>query len=659
MDKGKGIMLPGQSSTSQRNTPATSEADLSPVDPYNLQPEVPLLSSESYSSESDSTNSTDSTSSDESSFSGEPMMEKFKRKLSMYTEMFDKTQAEEEPESTKKKKADNPLDDTYSRQMLLSKSVSIIENSFERAIEEAHLQGYVYGIILENNNVLAGASPSLRKWWDEVVRFEQNGRAAVERYYMENKRFFDQQNNTETPRKNYDILMELSDATLASVLSALMNRCDPPQRKFPLEKKVAPPWWPTGNESWWDQITIENDQGQPPYRKPHDLRKMWKAAVVIAIIKHMAPAFSKLERVVKQSKNLQDRMSVREMHAWNYVLIEEAKMYSREHPDADLSDFLRPLQNQGYILSENSNPSSPHDGRDGFQPQLLQLPPPQQQQQQQMAFQLPPPQQQQQQQMAFQLPPPQQQQQQQMAFQLPPPQQQQQMAFQLPPPHQQQQQQMVPMLSIPNEQRMMRYTCDHPRCLHHDSVFGFSTMELRDQHQRSCGFRNTMGQFGPPPPPTPFPSSNQYQGIMPPQQFTPFPQATHTPFQQRAPHTPFQQMAPHTPFQQMAPHTPFQQMAPHTPFQQRAPHTPFHQMAPPPFQQPMVLQPPTAAYQEATSAFPETGPLQQTWPFENAGIPDYSAVPNEGQDGGPSQSDILGGGFFNGEGSDGNAGSFM
>ncbi|KAF2322415.1 hypothetical protein GH714_016269 [Hevea brasiliensis] len=55
-----------------------------------------------------------------------------------------------------------------------------------------------------------------------------------------------------------------------------MQHCDPPQRRFPLEKGVPPPWWPTGNEEWWPQLGLPKDQGPPPYKKPHDLKKAWK-----------------------------------------------------------------------------------------------------------------------------------------------------------------------------------------------------------------------------------------------------------------------------------------------------------------------------------------------------------------------------------------------
>ncbi|KAI9091596.1 hypothetical protein K1719_028039 [Acacia pycnantha] len=66
---------------------------------------------------------------------------------------------------------------------------------------------------------------------------------------------------------------DVKGPTSGSLLSALMQHCDTPQRRFPLEKGNPPPWWPTRNEDWWPQIGLPIDQGLPPYKKPHDLKK--------------------------------------------------------------------------------------------------------------------------------------------------------------------------------------------------------------------------------------------------------------------------------------------------------------------------------------------------------------------------------------------------
>ncbi|PON69739.1 Ethylene insensitive 3-like protein, DNA-binding domain containing protein [Parasponia andersonii] len=67
-------------------------------------------------------------------------------------------------------------------------------------------------------------------------------------------------------------LQDLQDATFASLLSTLIQHCDPPQRKFPLEKRVPPPWWPTGKEDWWVALGLPYGMS-PPYKKPYDLEQ--------------------------------------------------------------------------------------------------------------------------------------------------------------------------------------------------------------------------------------------------------------------------------------------------------------------------------------------------------------------------------------------------
>ena len=75
-------------------------------------------------------------------------------------------------------------------------------------------------------------------------------------------------------------------STSSAPSTSYSQHCDHPQRRFPLEKGVPPPWWPTGNEEWWPQIGLPKDQGPPPYKKPHDLKKAWKVGVLTAVIKH-------------------------------------------------------------------------------------------------------------------------------------------------------------------------------------------------------------------------------------------------------------------------------------------------------------------------------------------------------------------------------------
>ncbi|KAM1064178.1 hypothetical protein FF1_028222 [Malus domestica] len=201
-----------------------------------------------------------------------------------------------------------------------------------KMMEVCKAQGFVYGIIPEKGKPVSGASDNLRAWWKEKVRFDRNGPAAISKYQADHS----------IPGKNEDCsvvastphtLQELQDTTLGSLLSALMQHCDPPQRRFPLEKGVAPPWWPTGNEDWWPQLNLPKDQGPPPYKKPHDLKKAWKVGVLTAVIKHMSPDIAKIRKLVRQSKCLQDKMTAKESATWLAIINQEEALARRLYPD--------------------------------------------------------------------------------------------------------------------------------------------------------------------------------------------------------------------------------------------------------------------------------------------------------------------------------------
>ncbi|KAK8957780.1 Protein ETHYLENE INSENSITIVE 3 [Platanthera zijinensis] len=172
--------------------------------------------------------------------------------------------------------------------------------------DECNAQGYVFGIITESGKSIAGSSDTLREWWKHKVRFHHSAPAAIDEFI--------QQHGT---------LKELSDTMLGSLLSAMMPHCDPPQRRFPLERGVAPPWWPTGKESWWLVNDMTKHAPPPPYKKPHDLKKAWKVGVLLSIIKHMASDLDKLRRLVRKSKCLQEKMTARDLKIWMAAVKEE------------------------------------------------------------------------------------------------------------------------------------------------------------------------------------------------------------------------------------------------------------------------------------------------------------------------------------------------
>ncbi|KAJ0234589.1 hypothetical protein HA466_0273020 [Hirschfeldia incana] len=184
-------------------------------------------------------------------------------------------------------------------------------------------QGFVYGIISKEGRPIIIASDNLQEWWKDKVRFDLNGPLAIAKHQESNNMISEECNASANGlvRKS---LRDLQDPTLGWLLSALMPHCDPPQRRFPLEKGVRPPWWPTGEEYWWP-----TDQGlAPPYKKPHDLKKSWKICVLTSVIKHLSPGT--IREAVAQSKSLRNKMSTKEKDIWfNVIDQEEASKHEK------------------------------------------------------------------------------------------------------------------------------------------------------------------------------------------------------------------------------------------------------------------------------------------------------------------------------------------
>ncbi|CAN4091764.1 unnamed protein product [Withania somnifera] len=205
-----------------------------------------------------------------------------------------------------------------------------------KLMEVCKARGFVYGIIPEKGKPVSGASDNIRAWWKEKVKFDKNGPAAIAIYEAECRAKGEgTRNQSGNPQS---VLQDLQDATLGSLLSSLMQHCDPPQRKYPLEKGVAPPWWPSGNEEWWVKMGLPKGQ-RPPYKKPHDLKKMFKVGVLTAVIKHMSPDIAKIKRLVRQSKCLQDKMTAKESSIWLAVLSREESTIQQPSSDSGSSSI--------------------------------------------------------------------------------------------------------------------------------------------------------------------------------------------------------------------------------------------------------------------------------------------------------------------------------
>ena len=197
-----------------------------------------------------------------------------------------------------------------------------------KLMEVCKVRGFVYGIIPEKGKPVSGSSDNIRAWWKEKVKFDKNGPAAIAKYEEECLAFGKSDGN----RNSQFVLQDLQDATLGSLLSSLMQHCDPPQRKYPLEKGMPPPWWPSGDEEWWVKLGMAKGQS-PPYKKPHDLKKMWKVGVLTAVINHMSPDIAKIKRHVRQSKCLQDKMTAKESAIWLAVLNQEESLIPQPSSD--------------------------------------------------------------------------------------------------------------------------------------------------------------------------------------------------------------------------------------------------------------------------------------------------------------------------------------
>ncbi|KAJ7956850.1 Ethylene insensitive 3 family protein [Quillaja saponaria] len=193
-----------------------------------------------------------------------------------------------------KEKCDKDADDNENqtpakREASLHKKMSRAQDSILKYLVQivelvCKAQGFVYGIVPEKGKPVTGSSDSLREWWKEDVHFDQNAPFAISKY-----------------------------------LPKLLDE----KEEVPLERGLAPPWWPTGTELWWGEQGLAQEHGPPPYKKPDDLNKAWKVSVLAAVIKRMSPNLHKMRRLARQSKYLQDKMTAKESATWSKVVNQE------------------------------------------------------------------------------------------------------------------------------------------------------------------------------------------------------------------------------------------------------------------------------------------------------------------------------------------------
>ncbi|CAN6275893.1 unnamed protein product [Urochloa humidicola] len=234
-------------------------------------------------------------------------------------------------QATTKEQAETP-EARYRRKAMLRAQDGVIRHML-KMMEACNARGFVYGVVDESGVPVSGSSDSLRGWWKDDVGFDRAGPLAL---------FSAAQHlaggGGERPPGSPSAasllhgLHDIQDSTLGSLLSALIQHCEPPQRSFPLDRGLAPPWWPTGREPWWgSQGEAQAHQGPPPCRKPHDLKKAWKISLLSAVIKHLSPRFDQMRKLVWQSKRLQHKMSARDAETWARVITREEALDRRAH----------------------------------------------------------------------------------------------------------------------------------------------------------------------------------------------------------------------------------------------------------------------------------------------------------------------------------------
>ncbi|KAI3949058.1 hypothetical protein MKW92_022892 [Papaver armeniacum] len=205
----------------------------------------------------------------------------------------------------------------------MSRAQDAILKYMIKTMDVCNTQGFVYGIIPQQGKPVTDSSDNLRSWWKEKVKFDKTAPAAIAKLLAPVAAELDGENEALLISYMHH-LHHLQDTTLGSLLSALMQHCVPPQRKFTLEKGICPPWWPW--RPWWGvQGGLSKEEGPPPYRKPHDLKKAGKVSTLTAVIKHMSPDFKNVRRLVNKSKFLQDKMSAKETETWSNIVTQEEK----------------------------------------------------------------------------------------------------------------------------------------------------------------------------------------------------------------------------------------------------------------------------------------------------------------------------------------------
>ena len=151
-------------------------------------------------------------------------------------------------QQTNKDQQESP-ESRYRHKAMLRAQDGVIRHML-KMMEACNACGFVYGVVDEYGVPVSGSSDSLRGWWKDKVGFDRVGLMVLSVAAAGGGGLKVEGPGCPMAASFLHGLHDIQDITLGSLLSALIQHCEPPQRSFPLDRGLASPWWPTGREAW-------------------------------------------------------------------------------------------------------------------------------------------------------------------------------------------------------------------------------------------------------------------------------------------------------------------------------------------------------------------------------------------------------------------------
>ncbi|KAF0905693.1 hypothetical protein E2562_008772 [Oryza meyeriana var. granulata] len=123
-------------------------------------------------------------------------------------------------------------------------------------------------------------------------------------------------------------LCRFCNGTLGRMVTELAQVCTPPLLARDRKSGAPPPpWWPTAKEEWWCPEVAAHLHGRPmatpvPFASPRRLTKAEKVAMIVSMVKHVAPDFGRLAAAASRS-----RLTELEASTWERALRGERERY--------------------------------------------------------------------------------------------------------------------------------------------------------------------------------------------------------------------------------------------------------------------------------------------------------------------------------------------